>query len=478
MAADDEANRITPGATVQQLYSSNVLGTGEGAKPDIVTQLSPNLTIIENSARTRLNFQYTPTFNHYDLGNSPDRIDQNLIASGRLTPFLDYLVIDVSAYATETGGSPNSVNSIANTLVPTNDRILFYLGTFEPHFATQFSDVATVDAYYRLKSANTSEQGGASSGPKPLSGNSLTHEAQLVIGSANSLGRMSAQLNLDHSQTTGTGQNNHEQTDADFIGLQYHVNHTYTLTGSIGYQRIHYDSTGSTAPFTSEGMTWSVGANYTPNPVSSASVSYGLRQGVYVPTIKIQYALGPRTTFSANYQVDIQNQLQSAVQDIRYLTFDAAGNPIDSRTGLPFVGLNSVFGTRNVLFRDKPLIVAISHQFTRSGLTFSATWERRQSITGFFAEDTAIGALLQYSREISPQTNCMIELGYTDHQTKGAVQNGAEHAQIINAGLALYYRLSDSTTLVLRETYVRKISSIPAFNLETNQAIIGLKKEF
>lgn len=476
-AAADNGIVFTPSIGSDLLYSNNIQGSGIGAKPDVVFQLSPGVSFIEQSATSDINFQYAPTFNHFIMGNSTDRVDHSMISTGQVTPFTDYLRIDFSSYVTETGGSANSNNFQNSILVPGDDRVLLYLGTVVPHFTAHFGDIATLDAYYRLKSANTSDQSNNSNGPHPLSGNSLNQDGNIIISSGSAFGRIGAQLNLDHSVGTGSGQNNQMSTDADFIGLDYYFDHVFSVNGSIGYQRVHYDTSSNTAPFTSEGMTWSVGATATPNVDSSLSVSYGLRQGIYVPTIKIKYALGPLTTVSASYIVTIQNQLQATIDNLQFLAYDSRGNPIDSRTGLPFVAASSIFGTRNVLFRDKPATVAVAHQFVRSGLTISATYEKRQSITGVFAEDTAIGGLIEYSRDISPQLNCIIDVGYTDHRSKGLFPSGNEHARLISADFSLRYRLSETARIFIREDFLKKLSNISDFRFRTNQLIIGVNKD-
>jgi hypothetical protein len=476
-AAAENGITFTPSIGGDLLYSDNIQGSGVGAKPDVIVQVSPGLNFVEQSATSDVNLQYSPTFNHFIMGNSSDRVDHSLISTGQFTPFTDFLRVDFNAYATETGGSPNNNTPRNDLLIPGEDRVLLYLGTVVPHFTARFGDIATFDAYYRLKSANTSDQSNNSSGPHPLSGNSLNQDADIVIGSGSAFGRTGVQLNLDHSIGTGSGQNNEMESDADFVGLQYHLDHVFSVNGSIGYQRIHYAASGTTAPFTNEGITWEIGATAAPNVDSLLSLAYGYRQGIYVPTIQIKYALGPLTNVSASYVVTIQNQLQATIDNLQYLAYDSHGSPIDSRTGLPFIATSSIFGTQNVLFRDKPLTLAIAHQFVRSGLTLSATYEKRQSITGLFAEDTAIGGLIEYSREITPALNCIIDVGYTDHRSKGVLPSGNERARLLNFDFSLRYRLSETATIFLREDFLRKLSNIPEFKFRTNQLIIGVNKD-
>jgi uncharacterized protein (PEP-CTERM system associated) len=194
--------------------------------------------------------------------------------------------------------------------------------------------------------------------------------------------------------------------------------------------------------------------------------------------VQITYALGPRTQIAASYIVTIQNQLQSTTQNLQYLTYDVNGRPIDSRTGLPFVGFNSIFGEQNTLFRDKPANFSVTHEFVRSAFTVAVTYETRQSITGFFATETQAGGLIQFTHEISPNLHFTTLIGYNDERSQGEFFSGGEHARIINANIFINCDLSDTTKLFATETYLRKISNINGNSFQTNQAIVGLRKDF
>jgi hypothetical protein len=377
----------------------------------------------------------------------------------------------------ETGGRENSTD-FAGTFVPSNDRVLLYLGSIAPHLMFRFGDTATFDAYYRLRSANTSDEGSDAGHAGSLSSNSLNQQVQVIVGTGERFGQVGAQINLNYSVGTGSGQNNQSTNNNDFVSGQYHFNHAFSVNGSIGYQKVHYDASQGASPYNSEGMTWNIGGSYTPNPFSQASASFGLQQGAYVPTVQIMYAFGPRTTFAATYLVQVMNQLQSTLENLQYLAFNQFGQEIDKRTGLPFISNNSLFGEENVLFRDKPLIVALTHQFVRSAVTISATYEERESVTGLPTRDTAIGGSIQFSRDLTPLMVLTADAGFTDHQAKGEIVGGAEHAQIINADITLTYKLSETANFSIRESFVRKNSNVLQSGFSTEQVLVGLSKEF
>jgi len=471
--------QLTPSIGLQQVYNSTSQGPNGPSSDLLVSQISTAIHVTGDTPHATLDLSYSPSFNHYELGNVQDHVEQNELSSALITPFANLLTIKIDTYAVEMGAKSNSLSGLGGTLTQADDRMLYYIGNIAPHFSERFGNVATLDAFYRLKSANTSDESTRLPGARSGSSDSLQQEAQAIIGSGESFGRLSASLNFDHTTGTAGSQGGASSSnDSDYVGLEYHINHAFSLTGSIGYQKIFYGPTLQTPSFTSEGMTWNAGGRYTPNPLTMVSVSYGLQQGAYVPTLQLTYALGQRTTLTASYITKVLTQLESFADNLQYLTYNAAGQPIDSRTGLPYVGISNIFGSQNALFRDKPLTIAINHELERSGITATLTYEVRSSVTGAPARDVAFGGSLGYFRELTPLLKCNIDFEFTDHRSSGAVEFGAEHAQLLNANFWLEYKLSETATARLAGAYLQRISNITANDATTTQVTLGLKKDF
>ncbi len=467
--------RLVPSVGVQELYNSTSSGAQGNTRPDIVTQLTPGFSVTGDTAHSTINLNYTPSFNHYDTGTSPDRLDQNLNGGGTFTPFPEYLTIDFQTSASETAGNGNFSNSQSGLLVPTNDLLLYYVGKIIPHFSQHFSDVATVDAYYRLTSTNTSDQG-THAGGSSLSNSGLAKDAEIIFGSGESFGRMNAKLDFDHADNTGSG--NLSTNDRDVLELNYHLAQAYSLTGTFGYQGTHYPQSASASAYNQEGITWTLGVTATPNDASMIAVTYGLQQGIYTPSLEMSYVPDPLTTIRASYLVTVQNQLQTAAQNLQYLTYDLLGNPIDSRTGLPFNLVNQTFGSQNVLFRDKPALLSLSHEFLRSNVSVTATYEVRSSVSGVPSNDTAWGGTISYSRNIRPDLVGNINIGYQTHTTTGAPGTSSQITRNINATASLNYTINEKTTFTLTESYLQAASNIRTSDTTTNQLTVGLRREF
>ncbi len=474
-AADREGIIISPSFGVSELYTDNVVGTAQ-SQPEFVTQISPGVSIHGQTPRVDIDFNYQPTFNHYDTGTSTDTIDQNLNTRGTITPITDVLTADFQGFANEAGASSNSSNQ-PGILVSNNNRLLYYVGTVSPHYQKHYSDIATLDVIYNLNSTNTSVDGAKVPGLGVNSTNSLGQNIDVVVGSAESFGRLGVKLDITQGTNAGSGANTESTTGTETVSLTYHINRVYAVSGSIGYQSIDYPDNGLTPGYKSSGITWNLGFSITPNELSSISVGYGKQQGSYNPTLQIGYVLGPRTNITASYLVSVQNQLTSTLQNLRFLTYDTFGNPIDSRTGLPFSTVNQTFGSQNVLFRDKPALLSVSHQFMRSAVTLTAQYEVRTSLSGVSINNAVLGATINYSRQFTPLFQGNMSIGYTENvsKTAGSPDNRSRN---INLSGQLLYNLSDTTTINVIENFFKTTSGITANNTQNQQLTVGLRKSF
>jgi len=466
--------QITPSIGVNQLYTDNQTGTG-GSQPQFVTQISPGLAISGQTARAKIDFNYQPTFNHYENGNTEDRVDQNLNTDATITPFTDNLTVRVQGYANEFSAGGNASNQ-AGILVPSNNRILYYIGNVVPRYQQNFSDVATLEASYSVNSTNTSVEG--QKFPGLNSTNSLGRNALVSIGSAEAFGRLGLRADFGDNTSSGSGANTQSTSDFESVTISSHVNRSFFITASIDYQTINYPNQGIANPgYQNSGVTWSLGVTFTPNELSSLSFGYGRSQGAYSPSVQVGYAIGPRTNISASYVVSVQNQLTSTLQNLRYLIYDQFGNPIDSRTGLPFSPVNQTFGSQNILFRDKPALISISHQFERSSVTLTGQYEVRNSLSGIQIDNEVTSGTVNYTRQFSPLMQGNVSLGYTQSKTRtfGSADNSAHSYSLTGQ---LLYNLSDTASINIIENLFRTINNDSQQNSLSQQLTIGFRKSF
>lgn len=475
---------FTPSIGLNEIFTDNVAGSETNKRADVITQLAPQLDVSAVGSRDNLQLSYRPTISIYAATPGQDRIDQNLTGAGSIIPFENRLNVDFQVFAAQNSGNGGYFTPVASGLVPYSNRVLNYGGTLSPHYQERFGDVATFDAYYRLSSSNTSQQSSNTNINRTngLSNNLLQQDAQVILGSGDSFGRLVTSLNLDHVDGSGSGFNNQYQEDTDIVQFEYHITHEYSVTGSAGYERTHYNRTTQSLGYNQSGLTWSIGFRAAPNDKTEFDVSYGRRQGGDNVNAHLTYDLSPRTFITASYDVTVQNQLQSALNNLPFLTFNQFGNPIDSRTGLPYNQVNQAFGQQNTLFRSKNAQVSISRQFERATLTLTAYDQRREPLSGSSASDDAWGTTLSYTHELTPVLQGNADIGYNDHQpgafSFGGFGTNNQHDRFLNADAGLTFSVNETVTATVVYSFNRRISNTLNNSETTNQLMVGVRKTF
>ncbi len=472
--------RITPSIAFDEVVTDNVSQTENDKRADAISQLAPSLNVTGEGQRGQVSLSYNPIFSAYVAEPSQDRVDQNLIGDGSIKVFDRLLTVDFNAFVNQGSGSGSFVAPTASGgLVPLNDRTTNYGGTIAPHLQARFGQAATLDAYYRVSSSNTTGNDQFATGLGGIDNSLLQQEEQVIIGSGDSFGQLSSQLNFDHTTGTGSGINNQFENDLDIAKFQYHLTHEYSLTGYAGYQRIHYDPTLGQQGYNNAGLTWSAGFEIDPNDFTTIQVSYGRQSGGYNLEAHVKYDLTPRTHFRADYTVAVENQLQSNLQNLQFLGHDAAGIPIDSRTGQGFNNAdNELFGAQNSLFRDKIATASFTRDFTRSSVTASAVNERRQPLSGVSSPDNAWYGSVTYTRELTPYLRGNADIGYSVH-SYGADAGGRQYTdKLINADVSLAYAINPTLTATAAYSVFRRNSTAQNNSGTTNQVMIGIRKEF
>src|SRR5579862_8959400 len=110
---------ITPRLEDQEIFTDNVFATPTDRRSDLITALSPGLSIEGASPRLTGKLDYSPTLYRYALTPSQDAVGHNLYASGTATLVPDLLFFDAHAYAALQPVTP-ALTTDVSSLVPTS----------------------------------------------------------------------------------------------------------------------------------------------------------------------------------------------------------------------------------------------------------------------------------------------------------------------------------------------------------------------
>ena len=473
---------VTPSLGLQETVTDNVNYAETNQRADAITQLTPGVTVLGQGARTDVQLSYQPVLVAYAATPGSDQLNQNLIGSGKMEIFTDRLTVATQVFANENYGSGSYYNPQATNLVPNSNRVLDYGGSISPHYTERFGSIATLDVTYSVSTSNSSQQSGGPAGGSgnPYSNNQLQQDARAVVGSGDSFGRLSASLNFDHTDGSGSGVNTGYQNDTDSLNLQYHIDNEWSVLGSAGYQRIHYDPSAQSLGYNNSGLTWDAGFRLAPNDTTALQVTYGKQQGSYNINATLNYTLLERTLINASYLVQVENQLQSAFTNLPFLTHDQFGRPIDSRTGLPYNPANQPFGQQNTLFRDKSAQVNITRQMIRSTISLSVYDDTREPIDGTASTDESWGMSVTYHRDLTQTLGANLDLGYNTHLYGASVLTGTGGGtdHYLNADFSMSFAINQYLNANMIYSHYRRFSTQSDNSSTVDQLTLGLTASF
>jgi uncharacterized protein (PEP-CTERM system associated) len=473
--------RFTPSLSFQEVVTDNVDQSDTDKRGDALSQLIPALNVTADSPRGQLSLLYAPIFSAYVAEPGQDRVDQNLVGNGSVDFFDNHFNVDFNVFANQGSGSGSFGEVGASGLVPLSDRTLNYGGTIAPHLRERFGDVATLDAFYRVSSSNTSGSDSLQPQLDNLANNLLQQDAEVILGSGNSFNDLSAQLDLDHVDGSGSGPNNRFQNDLDVTKFEYHLTHAYALTGFVGYQRIHYDASPGYAGYDDAGPTWSAGVKATPNDFTTFELSYGRQSGSYNVEAHVRYDLTPRTHIAADYAVSVENQLQANLGSFQAPV--GIGSPIGAPP-TPIGGsalggnVSQLFGDQNGLFRDKIASVSFVRQFTRSTVTVTAGNDHRVPLSGPTENDDAWYGGAHYSREMTPSLTGDVGIDYSTHTYGGSALSQQQRDRLLNVSVTATYSINPTLSATASYSLFRRDSNLNGFSTTANELMIGIRKEF
>ncbi|TMJ83476.1 MAG: hypothetical protein E6G79_11370 [Alphaproteobacteria bacterium] len=300
---------ITPFMAGQETFTDNVLLTPTNRHSDLVTGLSPGVSITGESARFNAILNYSPTIQLFALTPNQNFVGHNLYANGSAILVPDWLFLDVRGYMsllptnpglTTAGGFaiPAAAPSVPSAVTGTGSSFLSpqqglaanqlsQVSSFSasPYLSRRFDGFGTGELRYTLSDTNTSNlQSGGFTTPGFAAQNTsaLTNEATASFVTGENFGRLHSHLLLDASRTSGTGVFSGSRQTVEVIDSSYAITYSLSALASIGHENLNY---GGNPPTRIDDIIWGVGAQFAPTPDLSLTVNYGHRNGTTSPQL-------------------------------------------------------------------------------------------------------------------------------------------------------------------------------------------------
>ena len=484
---------INYGLGVSESYDDGVpVRTRYGA--DLITRISPNLSIAADSSAVQGNLFYAPSLNVYTFHGNQTNVTQNLNGSATATLLPDLFFVDIRAFAADQpaigGQNVSSLSNSAGDVQTTSYSIT-------PRLQHRFGGTGTLvisDMLSRTETAtsntgtnsNTAPNAFNPYGSQAVNGSSITNAQHVNFTSGEDYGRLQSSFDLLNSMTTSSGGIPNSKRLVYGYNGAYALDRVFTVTAGVGHENISYG--GQIAAI--DDVTWTGGFRLTPDEDTLLSVSYGHHDGGNAAMLTGNLAPTARTRLFAQYGQTIGTQLEQTANNINTSRSSITGVSYDPVTGAPVQVNNNYAGlTSQPVYRTTT--ASISGVLTYDRDIFNVTFAQNDSqllssattmvANGFTASSTTgYQASIAWSHTLSPDLSSNTSLQYSattsPFKAVGAATNANQTTLTFNA--TLNYTISPTLTAMLQ--YTRVNTSGISFGQAPRRdiAIISLQKIF
>ncbi len=466
---------ITPRVSLYGSYTSNASlnPTGHG-NSDFFTTLVPSVGIRGDTARLKLNLDYSLAAIAYAENSDLDQLRNSLNFVSTLTLVPELLFLDGAASVQQlpiNGQAPVSVSPLAAS---TNlETVSVY--NFSPYIKKHFGTFADTELRYTFNQVFASEgsTGGAVTTTNSLS-NSTTNRLTLTAVSGSQFTRLLWLVVADGAESSFTGDNPDTFSRLIQASGEYRLNREVGVLGSVGYERIA-DPTffPESEP---DGPIGSVGVKYTPSDRTSLILNMNHRYNSNFVTGSANYLVGPQTEVRSSYTEQVFTSSQSQFSNnLSFLTTDEFGNFVDSRTEQLFSLSNNAFGVQNGALRQRNFDIGFHAVRGRNTFDADAYW-RDQRIFDTGEVDSAVGGGLSWGRALTPVAKLNLTARYINE--KFGTTPTEDKVQLFGLGGSLVYQLNDTLDGVFAVNVTRQLADIPTDEFTETVLSVGLQKQF
>lgn len=351
---------MVPRISLYEGFSDNILQQPSDRRWDLLTFISPGVSVSADTPRLNFSLNYAPTYVRYLRTPQQDYFGQDLLATGSATLVPDELFVNVSAFATVAAvnggfsgigfGTPTLGNpgfSTGAQSLSSNNRAQVISSSITPYLVHRFGDFGTG----RLGLQLTQSYSSLTAGPTlTTTGPAIHDETGEIIGefqSGSDWGRILDIANINAAATTGSGVLNGSRQYVVMNQLGYFLTRNLLLFTQFGAESLNYNTTPRVE--INDGI-WGLGATVTPNADSQLTLTYGHRDGFDSFQAIGKYALTARTTLTVSYLTGLGTDLQQIEQQLQLTTVNSLGNPVNEITGAPVSIINNLTGITNMLY--------------------------------------------------------------------------------------------------------------------------------
>jgi len=455
--------RVTPSIGVTESFTDNstLARETEDRNSDLITLIEPGVLVRGSGGRINLNFDYSLQSKHYLRDTKSDSLRNRLLGAGdvELVDRVLFLQGQASISRQVVDGRQPSSNSLAGEDINSATVRTFNL---TPIFRHHFGTWVDTESSATISRTDTSEQN--------VEDTTLVSE-RVRAASGRRFTILQWALEANNSKST-TDNNQPPEKRRNIDGtLTYVYSSRLSFLGGLGWE----DVRSSGLDKQPKGLTWQVGFNSRPGPVTAFGMTVGDRNDELTFNATGSHQFSPQTSVNASYTETIQTTEQQLSQNLSFVIPDPiTGVLIDSRTNQPFVPGDPTFGLDNGAFRQHRLSVGFNTTRRRTNLGANVFYEEREFEVQK-RNETAYGIGLNVGHRHTPRLGSAFNLNYR-HLDPDQQPNRVENEG--GFGTTLSYQVSQSVAASMAYNFtIRRIRNSPD-DIHENSVSLVLRKTF
>ena len=430
--------------------------TGNDASSGLVAQVTPRLTLNGQGGRSRASVDYGLTASLGSSNTDPEALSHDLRAEGELEAIENFFFLGGRAGAALVGNSATSgrVDSISAN----NDGRQTYSLEITPRFRHRLNRYANIVSNNAIDYVDST---GGSGG----SGDDSSYGTTVNIGvtSGPVYGPLSWGVSATQSRTDFDDRED-KTTEAD-VQLGYQLDRRWRLTSSVGYE----DNEVQTDRDNTDGVTWNVGTVWTPNPRTSATLSYGQRYigSIYSGTLTHRTR---KTNLTVDLSRDVTNRRSLRLSD-PFFQPSETGSLIRTVDGVRGDFVTTVDET-DENFVNTRLRVAVALTGRRTTVTFTGDVSNREFEVSDIDEDS-YGLGLNVSRQLGGGYSASLAANYDQ-----ADDTSSGDSNTYDLSLSLSKQLSPNTSASVEVLHRERSASNSDDDFSENRIAVSLSTSF
>jgi hypothetical protein len=414
---------IQPRVTIGAALTDNARQTSTGRTADIEARLIPGLSISADTPRLQGLLQGQFEYDKYAIASDQDQLFANLFATGLVTAVPNYLFVDLNSAVTQASRFGGTGFAPVSQVVPQSQLTQIFTSSVSPYLRESYKGLVDTELRYRFSSTNVSGNTGAlfsgntgtpvvAPGLLPFSAltDSIANEGTLTVATGRDFERLLSKLTLDASRFDASSVISNSRVTG-YDDLEYRFAPAVAALGRIGYENIHYPSLS--VPST-VGILWQVGGRLDFGPDNQYAVlRYGKQEGIYGFSGSLRYEITPTTVLTAEASQGLGSQQEDAQNALTGSTLDVYGRIVD-QYNLPTAFVNPEFALQNAVFRERQYRAGITTSIGVNRFFLFASYDHRSQLGSTAAPSTSIGGNFTWSRDIRPDLNGAMSLGFAN----------------------------------------------------------------